>query len=126
MQNIDDQTLARELLSNERTFLAWVRTGIAIMAFGFVVVKSAMFVEDRTITGAEGSIIPGELFTAIVGIVLVVAGSLITTVSYFRYRQTTRQLRQGIYHHSSGILAMVTLGVLLVSVLLIVYLIRTL
>lgn len=126
MQNIDDQTLAREHLANERTFLAWVRTGIAIMAFGFVVVKSSMFVEDQRATGAEETIIPGELFTAIVGIVLVVAGSFISTVSYFRYRQTKKQLRQGIYHHSSAILAMVTLGVLLVSALLVVYLVRTL
>lgn len=126
MQNIDDQTLAREHLANERTFLAWVRTGIAIMAFGFVVVKSAMFVEDRTIAGAEESVIPGELFTAVVGIVLVIAGSLITLASYFRYRQTKKQLRMGIYNHSSAVLAMLTLGVLLVSALLIVYLIKTL
>jgi putative membrane protein len=26
-------------MANERTFLAWIRTGIGIMAFGFVVEK---------------------------------------------------------------------------------------
>ncbi len=126
MQNIDDQILAREHLANERTFLAWVRTGIAIMAFGFIVVKSSMFVEERVAAGAEETVIPGELLTAVVGIILVFAGSLISTVSYFRYRQTKKQLRQGIYHHSSAILLIVTLSVLLVSALLIVYLLRTL
>ena len=36
-------------LANERTFLAWIRTSIAIMAFGFVVVKFALFVKQITL-----------------------------------------------------------------------------
>jgi len=35
---------AREHLANERTLLAWMRTSIAIMAFGFVVVKFSLFI----------------------------------------------------------------------------------
>jgi uncharacterized membrane protein YidH (DUF202 family) len=30
--------------ANERTFLAWVRTGIAVIAFGFVIEKFDLFV----------------------------------------------------------------------------------
>jgi len=30
--------------ANERTFLAWVRTGIAVVAFGFVVEKFNLFI----------------------------------------------------------------------------------
>jgi inner membrane protein YidH len=30
--------------SNERTFLAWLRTGIAVVAFGFVVEKFNLFI----------------------------------------------------------------------------------
>ena len=33
-------------LANERTFLAWIRTSIAMMAFGFVVEKFALFVKE--------------------------------------------------------------------------------
>ncbi|HEV3286504.1 MAG TPA: DUF202 domain-containing protein, partial [Steroidobacteraceae bacterium] len=29
--------------ANERTFLAWVRTGIAVIAFGFVIEKFNLF-----------------------------------------------------------------------------------
>ena len=39
--------------ANERTFLAWVRTGIAIIAFGFVVEKFNLFI--RTIAEANAS-----------------------------------------------------------------------
>jgi uncharacterized membrane protein YidH (DUF202 family) len=37
---------ASDHLANERTFLAWVRTSIGIMAFGFVVVKFTLFVKQ--------------------------------------------------------------------------------
>lgn len=37
----------RALLANERTFLAWLRTAIAVMAFGFVVDKFDLFVRLR-------------------------------------------------------------------------------
>jgi len=37
METNDKQRDSREYLANERTFLVWVRMGIGIMAFGFVV-----------------------------------------------------------------------------------------
>ena len=33
-------------LANERTFLAWLRTGIGVMVFGFVVVKFSLFLKQ--------------------------------------------------------------------------------
>lgn len=39
-------TNAREHLANERTLLAWIRTSIGIMAFGFVVVKFSLFIKQ--------------------------------------------------------------------------------
>ena len=51
MQESSDQgkprkpTDRRDRLANERTFLAWVRTSISIMAFGFVVEKFALFLK---------------------------------------------------------------------------------
>jgi putative membrane protein len=35
-------TKLREQLANERTFLAWIRTSIALMGLGFMVVKFAL------------------------------------------------------------------------------------
>jgi len=36
--------------ANERTFLAWIRTGIAVIAFGFVVEKFNLFILALTST----------------------------------------------------------------------------
>jgi putative membrane protein len=35
-------------MANERTFLAWIRTSIGIMVFGFVVEKFALFVREAS------------------------------------------------------------------------------
>ena len=39
--------------SNERTFLAWLRTGIAVVAFGFVVEKFNLFITALGSTNSE-------------------------------------------------------------------------
>jgi len=42
----------REHAANERTFLAWVRTGIAVIAFGFVIERFNLFVVAIASTSA--------------------------------------------------------------------------
>ncbi len=36
----------RDHMANERTFLAWIRTSVGVMAFGFVVEKFALFIRQ--------------------------------------------------------------------------------
>lgn len=44
-----------EQSANERTFLAWLRTGIAVIAFGFVVEKFNLFIVALASTAAAGA-----------------------------------------------------------------------
>lgn len=39
--------------ANERTFLAWVRTGIAIMSFGIVIERFDLFIRALAISSSE-------------------------------------------------------------------------
>lgn len=116
-----------DFLANERTFLAWIRTSIGIMAFGFVVEKFSLFVKQITlIIGSEQILQPtGNSNSALIGILLVAAGALTIVLSYIRYRLTEKRLREGVYKHSSLLLTVITACIFFMSILLIAYLTKS-
>lgn len=112
-------------LANERTFLAWIRTSIGLMAFGFVVVKFSLFVRQvSTLLGKE-NLIQNRGYSAIVGIILVAVGMITSVLSYVRYRKTKKQISEGNYNHSTILLTVITAFIFFLSVILIVYLIQS-
>ena len=112
-------------LANERTFLAWVRTSIGIMAFGFVVVKFSLFIKQISLILGKENVIQNRGYSAIVGIVLVAVGTLTSIFSYLRYRQSEKQINGGRYKHSTLLITIITAFIFIVSVSLIVYLIQS-
>lgn len=112
-------------LANERTFLAWVRTSIGIMAFGFVVVKFSLFVKQFSLMLGKDYAVKSHGLSAVAGITLVAVGAATVIFSWFRYRNIEKQLNEGTYAHSSGLLTALTGFIFLVSVLLIVYLLES-
>ena len=112
-------------LANERTFLAWIRTSIGIMAFGFVVVKFSLFVKQVSLIIGKENPIQNRGYSAIVGIILVAVGTLTSVLAYLRYRQTSRQLQDGLYTSSPLLITVVTAFIFFVSVLLIAYLLES-
>jgi inner membrane protein YidH len=82
--------------ANERTFLAWVRTGIATIAFGFVVEKFNLFVltiaEANSIDAARRAQLEkfSGSFSHYDGLALILVGIGIIVVSLVRFVRTTR------------------------------------
>ncbi len=125
MQEIKKQGNPTDHLANERTFLAWMRTSVGIMAFGFVVVKFSLFVKQISLILGKEHTIPNKGYSAIAGITLVAVGTVTSVLSYIRYKQTEKQIREGIYNHSSLLITVLTAFIFLVSVLLIAYLVES-
>ena len=44
---------ASDYLAAERTFLAWIRTGLALMGFGFVVARFGLFLQEIQVVAPE-------------------------------------------------------------------------
>ncbi|MDQ2862441.1 MAG: DUF202 domain-containing protein, partial [Bacteroidota bacterium] len=110
-------------LANERTFLAWIRTSIALMGFGFVIVKFAIFIRQITIALGEKALVSGKGYSAIIGVVMVALGAIIATLAYLRYRSIEKQLSNNVYFPSNWIIALVTISLIIGSILLVLYLV---
>ena len=84
----------RVYFAAERTLLAWIRTGIALMGFGFVVARFGLFLRElRFAAGAPVTASSGFSLTG--GVVLVLIGVVVTAAATFRYVQTVHDLNAG-------------------------------
>ena len=81
---------ARDHLANERTFLAWVRTGIATVIFGFAIGRFSIAL--REFMHLEGKPSATSGVTAWFGVVSIIGGVLLILAGLFRYRKTRFQL----------------------------------
>ena len=78
--------------ANERTFLAWVRTSIAIMAFGFLVERFDLFLAVAAHTLDPAMHLPDRRFGNIAGLALIVLGVAMIVVATIRFRRTARAI----------------------------------
>ena len=114
-------------MANERTFLAWIRTSIGIMAFGFVVEKFAFFMKN--LSSFLGKSIAHESstssvgYSSIFGIVLVAFGALMGALSFIRYKKVEREIDEETYRPSLLLDILITLLVIGMGAFFVVYMI---
>lgn len=113
-------------MANERTFLAWIRTSISIMAFGFVVEKFSLFVKQVAYYLGKESSPPPSGYSAVFGVILVGLGAAIGVLSYFRYKTVESQIDEDTYVPSRVLSVLLTLSLLAIGVFLVLYLIHSL
>ncbi|GGH12672.1 YidH family protein [Mucilaginibacter phyllosphaerae] len=123
-QNNIDKPVANpgDHLANERTFLAWIRTSIALMGFGFVVVKFSLFIRQLALILPGKVVLPTKGYSSEIGILLVAIGAAMALLSFFRYRSTEKQLLDHAYKPSFLLSVFLTASILVISALLIYYL----
>lgn len=79
-------------LAAERTFLSWIRTALALMAFGFVVARFGLFLREFTVfAGRKEPLGP----PAWLGVVLVGLGVVSTIAAGVQYVIRLRRLDRG-------------------------------
>jgi uncharacterized membrane protein YidH (DUF202 family) len=117
-------------MANERTFLAWIRTSIGIMAFGFVVVKFALFIKQiASLLAASGFsemhiVQAPHGYSSFFGIALVGLGALMGVLAFVRYKKVEKQIDDDMYQPSLILDILLTLSVLAVGIFLVIYLVH--
>ena len=125
-------------LANERTFLAWIRTSVALISLGFVVAKFSVWLRQflATVTAQRGVTEPivdagravalpktGASLPA--GLALMAFGALVAVLALVRHQAVGRAIDRGEFHPAHGLVWLVTIAVVLAAVAFIVYLAAT-
>ncbi len=117
-------------MANERTFLAWIRTSIGIMAFGFVVEKFAIFIKQVSYflgKPIEAAATPqaGRGYSSIFGIFLVGLGALMGVLAFIRYKKVEKQIDEDTYQPSLILDVLLAISILAIGIFLVIYLIHS-
>lgn len=119
-------------LANERTFLAWIRTSLGIMAFGFVVEKFALFVKQvlyffsyRESGVAQLPPLLDHPYSRFFGIILIALGGLIGFFSYLNFIKVSKQIQEDCYLPSKTLGIVLTVLLVFTAIFLMLYLFYT-
>ncbi len=83
----------RIFFAAERTLLAWIRTGLAMMGFGFVVARFGLFL--RELAAAQGGSPQSRVGNSLwIGTTLVLLGVVVTLFAAVRHWRTIRRLER--------------------------------
>jgi putative membrane protein len=133
MDEGDNNSHSQQYLANQRTFLAWLRTCVALIGLGFVVARFGLFLFP-IFTGGDPSINATNLvasietsthYSSIIGTSMVILGIVFTIFALRNYIYTYKSIEQGTYspkHFDIYLLsiALVILGVFIVAYLVII------
>ncbi len=115
-----DNTNARDHLANERTFLAWIRTGVATIVFGFAVGRFSIALQEFLQFEKRPASTPG--LTAWLGMISILAGVLLIAAGLYRYRQTRLQIDTNSFEPAGTIIDLVAVLLALFGIVLAGYL----
>ncbi|MGE0756932.1 MAG: YidH family protein [Pirellulaceae bacterium] len=111
-------------LAAERTLLAWVRTALAMMGFGFVVARFGLFLREMAATSGGAPQPPHLGLSLWMGTGLVVLGAVTAVLAAARHLRFIEQLQRGeSYVPSRWSMGVIVAGVIaLIGVLMTGYL----
>jgi putative membrane protein len=116
----------RILYAAERTFLAWVRTGLALMGFGFVVARFGLFLREL-MAARTPDVAARPRLSLVVGVALVLLGVAVHIAAAFRHRHVLARLQPPAHADRAWSRLVIALGFLLAAtgLLLAAYLLYT-
>jgi putative membrane protein len=108
----------------ERTFLAWIRTGLALMGFGFVVARFGLFLKEV----AGGGNTPGVKsygFSLWAGSAMVMLGAVLNLAAVARHLEVIKRINRGEGVMTGPSLIAITVGILLglVGIAMVIFLV---
>jgi putative membrane protein len=118
-----ESQLASEYLANERTFLAWIRTSIAVISLGFLIAKFSIWLNQ--LAEYKGAQIQRAGASLPIGVTMMLFGAGMSIMAYFRFNTVNRQIEAGHIQADKGMVGIVTLFIVALSLVVVAYMIKT-
>jgi putative membrane protein len=113
-----------QFLANERTFLAWLRTSLALIGLGFVVSRFGLFLRELGIRMKESAIVQPSIHShsSLLGISMVFFGAALILYALKNYLDTNKAILRGTYTPNDSPIYALTIGVVIFSIVIAYYL----
>lgn len=120
MSRLDDP---RVFFAAERTLLAWSRTSLTLMGFGFVIERFGLFV---TMLSTEQAHLLQRDLSFWIGTAFIALGIAVAIISVIQYRAVLRSLREVEFpaHYWTQVGVLMNVGLALLGAVTIIYLFR--
>jgi inner membrane protein YidH len=112
---IDESKRATEYLANERTFLAWIRTSVAVVSLGFVLARFSVWLRELAIQRTPQLPVHRAGFSLPIGVGMMTFGGLLSVLAAWRYHVVNRDIERGRVRADRGLVILVTVAMALLS-----------
>jgi putative membrane protein len=119
-RRLSDDRRATEFLASERTFLAWIRTSIAVVSLGFVVAKFGVWLRELAGRALPGPVPSGSGTSLPIGVSMMAFGALLAVLAVWRYNAVNQAIERGEVHADRILVMLVTVMVVVLAVAMIV------
>jgi inner membrane protein YidH len=124
----DSSERLQQYLANQRTFLSWVRTSIALVGLGFAIERFSIFLQqfrliaDPDTTGNAASATAHE-YSALIGIGMIVVGTGLTIYALKNYLDSNKTIASGRYVPKNAIIYTASATIIGLGIIMIIFLI---
>ncbi len=114
---IPNERRSNEYLANERTFLAWIRTSIAVISLGFVLARFSLWLQDLSI-GTTRVPLRAHGVSLPMGEALMVFGGLLAVLAAWRYHLVNRMIDENRVQPDRGLIILIAAAVALLAIVM--------
>jgi putative membrane protein len=125
----DSSERLQQYLANQRTFLSWVRTSIALIGLGFAIERFSIFLQqfrliaDPDTAGNAAASATAHQYSALVGIGMIVIGTGLIIYALKNYLDSNKTIASGRYMPKNAIVYTASATIIGLGIIMIIFLI---
>ena len=125
----DSSERSQQYLANQRTFLSWVRTSIALIGLGFAIERFSIFLQqfrliaDPETAAGNATSATADVYSALVGIGMILVGTGLVVYALRNYLESNKTIASGKYMLKNAIVYTASAAIIGLGIIMIIFLV---